>query len=334
MDPMRRVTLFLTIWTAVAIRPAWADNWVDAIFPERQFDFGTVARGSKVHHAFKLINRTDQEIHIADWRTKCGCTAVRVGARVIPPGTQTVIEAAIDTTNFQGYKPSGLTLVIDRPRFAEVNLNLTCFIRNDVVFSPGQVDFGRIGRTAKPTVQVNLTYAGGQADWGITRMRTQSPHVLAKSQEQARSPGGQVQYLLTVTLNPAAITGYFKDEITLFTNDPTSPTIPISVSANVQAAVIVSPTILNLGRVKAGDVVKDLKVLVRSAQPFQVTGLKANKTELSAAPDPDGARPLHTVNLTFKAPKQSGPYHAVFEIATDLKGEPPARIATFATIVP
>ena len=75
-------------------------------------------------------------------------------------------------------------------------------------------------------------------------------------------------------------------------------------------------------------------VLVRSAKPFKLTTLKASKNELTATPDPDEARPVHTVSLTFKAPSQAGPFNAVFEIATDLKDEPPAKLTTFANIVP
>src|SRR3954464_2327174 len=130
---MCRVLTLIVVWAALAIPPAGAQDWVASAFPERSFDFGTVARGSKVLHTFKLLNRTDQEIHIANWRTKCGCTEVRVGAREIPPGTQTVIEAVIDTTKFQGYKSSGLFLVLDRPSVVEVELNLTCFIQGEVV---------------------------------------------------------------------------------------------------------------------------------------------------------------------------------------------------------
>src|SRR3954452_22864943 len=120
---MGRLSSFLVVWAVLAISPAVAQDWVAAAFPERAFDFGTVARGSKVLHTFKLLNRTNQDIHIADWRTKCGCTEVRVGAREIPPGTLTLIEAVIDTTKFQGYKATGLTLVIDRPNYVEVDLN-------------------------------------------------------------------------------------------------------------------------------------------------------------------------------------------------------------------
>lgn len=330
---MRRIPILLAVWAALVGRSAVAQNWVDTIFPERAFDFGTVARGSKIHHTFRLINRTSQEINIADWRTKCGCTEVRVGARTIPPGTQTSIEAVIDTTKFLGYKASGLTLILDRPNFAEVDLNLSCFIRGDIVLTPGQADFGPVQRGALPPITLNLSYAGGVPNWGITKMQTRSDYVSAKLQELGRSYDGQSQYSLTVNLKPTTPSGYFKDEITLLTNDPSSPSIPISVTANIQTAVVLSPSIINLGHVKPGAVVKK-KVIVRSSQPFKLTSLKPSKDDLSATPDPEGSRPVHTVDITFKAPNQSGPYNAVFEIETDLKDEPPAKLSTFATIAP
>src|SRR4051794_21041086 len=120
---MRRIILSWAAWALVALPAARAQNWVDSVLPERSFDAGTVARGSKVRHTFPLVNRLDQEIRIVNSKPKCGCTDVRIGAHVIPPGTQTTVEAIIDTTKFQGYKPSGLTLVLDRPTYAEVDLN-------------------------------------------------------------------------------------------------------------------------------------------------------------------------------------------------------------------
>src|SRR3954465_12483597 len=197
---MRRIPLLLAAWALISAHSARAQNWADSVFPERAFDFGTVARGSKIHHSFRLINRTSQDIHIADWRTKCGCTEVRGGARDIPPGTQTSIEAVIDTTKFVGYKASGLTLVLDRPNFVEVDLNLSCFIRGDLVVTPGQADFGTVQRSAKPTLTLNLTYAGGLPNWTIAKMKTKSAHVSARLQELGRSYDGQMQFALTVTL--------------------------------------------------------------------------------------------------------------------------------------
>jgi hypothetical protein len=317
----------------LSVRAAEAQDWVSVAFPERAFDFGTVARGSKILHTFKLLNRTNQEIHIADWRTKCGCTEVRVGAREIPPGTQTVIEAVIDTTKFQGYKASGLTLVIDRPNFVEVDLNLTCFIQGEIVLNPGQVDFGIVRRATKPTATLTLNYTGVRPNFAVSRMQTRSDAMTAKVQEIGRSADGTTQFLLTATLSPTVHPGIFRDEVTLYTNDPAIPAVPISVSANVQSAVTVSPSVLNLGRVRPGEIIRKT-ILIRSAQPFKLTEIKPSDGVLSATPDPDGSRPLHTVNLTFKAPARTGPYHAVCEIATDLKDEPTTQLSTFATVSP
>jgi hypothetical protein len=329
-------TALLALATAMAtVAPAEvrAADWTDAVFPVRSHDFGTVARGSKVRHSFKLVNSTNQEIHIASWKTKCGCTDVKIGARDVPPGTQTVIEAVIDTTNFKDYKASGLTLFLDRPTPASVDLNITCFIKTDVTLNPGQVDFGVVNRSKEPKLDLSLAYTGPVANWAVTEMKTISDHIVAELKEQGRSPGGQVTYALSVALKPSAPIGVFKDEITLKTNDPSSPTIPVSVSAVVQSNVVVSPSVINFGTVKAGQVVQKT-VLIRSAQPFQITGVKPSQTDLTV-PDA-GATPkgLHSVVLSFKAPAQTGPYNASVEFETDLKDEPAARLTAFANIVP
>jgi len=309
-------------------------DWVASALPERAYDFGTVARGSQIHHSFPLINRSDQEIRIADWRTKCGCTNVRVGAKVIPPGTQTTIEATIDTTKFLGYKPSGLTLIFDRPTFVEVDLNLTCFIRGDIVMNPGQMDFGIVRRSDKmPPASLTLTYAGGRSDWEVTKMKTQSSKVKAELRELSRTADGQINYTLTATLQPGVSNGYFKDEITLLTNDQSSPSIPISVVANIQSAVAVTPSIINFGGLRPGQSVSKT-IVVRSKEPFSITRLSPSQEDLQPAEDEKGPRAVHQLKLTLKAPEQTGPHHATLTIETDIKDEPPALLKTFATVVP
>lgn len=332
---MRRTTFVMaTGFLLATTTAATAQDWVSSVFPDRAYDFGTVARGSKLRHAFRLVNNTGQEIHIAEWRPKCGCTDVRVGARQIPTGTQTVVEATLDTTRFQGYKASGLTLVLDRPSLFEVDLNLTCFIRGDVFLNPGQIDFGVVARKSKPTLTLMLTYAGGQPGWAVTKMQTISAFVSAQLRDLGASPTGQTQYQITATLDPRIPNGYFKDEVTLITNDPASPKIPISVTANVQSQVSLSPSIMNLGQIRAGQTVKKT-VLLRSAQPFRITEIKGKSDSLTGAVNgAEGSRPLQTVTVTFKAPARPGPFNTILEIGTDLDDEPPAKLTTFATILP
>jgi hypothetical protein len=333
---MRRFTWIACLGTLIACSESRADglDWLTSALPERAYDFGTVARGSQIRHSFPVLNRTGGDIRIVNWRTKCGCTDVKVGAKVIPPGTQTTIEATIDTTKFVGDKRSGLTLIFDRPQFVEVDLNLNCFIRGDIVMNPGQIDFGIVKRSDKlPSSTLTLTYAGGRSDWEVKQMKTQSAKLTSMLQEVNRTVDGQINFNLTATLQPGVPNGYFKDEITLITNDPTSPNIPISVVANVQSAVAVTPSIINFGRLKPGETISKV-VLVRSSQPFAITKLSASQPAIESSDLKKDPNPVHSVNLTLKAPTETGPFHAIVKIETDLKDEPPAQLKTFATIGP
>src|SRR5438552_2650740 len=71
-NSMHRVIWLITAWVLLTCQATRAQDWVSQVFPERSHDFGTVARGSRVHHTFRVVNTTPQEIQIADWRTKCG----------------------------------------------------------------------------------------------------------------------------------------------------------------------------------------------------------------------------------------------------------------------
>lgn len=330
---MRRVGLLVIAFVVVAT-PVRAQTWVDAVFPEPNHDFGTVARGSRVKHAFRLVNTTNYDLHIAGWSAKCGCTEVKIGARDIPPGTQTFIEATLDTTRFQGTKNSGLTLTFDRPGFAQKDLNFSSFIRGDVLLNPGVADFGVVSRSSAPSLQLQLSYVGGMTNWGVTRIQTISPHVTARLDEieGTRTPSS-VQYRLTAQLKPTVPTGYFKDEITLETNDPASPSIPVSVAANVQGAVQISPSPLMLGQLRPGQEIKK-NVIVRSSQPFQITEAVARQGDITATPGGETPRALQKLTVTVKAPEQPGPYYGYLELTTSIKDEPPVKLPAFATVVP
>jgi hypothetical protein len=327
-------TLGLAFASSDAGARARDTGWLAEVFPERIHEFGNVARGSQIRHAFPIVNRTASEVRIVDWRTKCGCTNVRLGARVIPPGTQTTVEATIDTTKFQGYKSTGLTLYVDRPVVDQVDLNMTCFIRGDIVLSPGHFDFGTVRLSPTlPSAALTLTYAGGRPNWDIADMKTQTAKVKAVAREMGRAGDGQIQWLITATLQAGVTTGYFKDEITLVTNDQDRPTIPISVVANLQGALSVSPSILNFGQVRPGQTVSKI-VRVRASAPFTLTALEPGRSEIQVAEQNKVAAPDHALTVTFKAPSTAGPFHGILKISTDLKDEPPAQVKTFANVAP
>jgi hypothetical protein len=327
----------LSAWVLVALvglEPLQGSppNWVDTLFPESVHDLGTVARGSRIKYRFRLVNTTNQEVHIVDWQTKCGCTEVKVGARTIPAGTQTFVEATLDTTRFEGPKSSGLVLRFDRPTLASKDLSFRCVIRGDIQLSPGVVDFGTVTRGKPAEQSLALTYQGGQPNWGVFGIETASPHVVVEAEEvPGTRNAASVQYRLTARLQPSAPLGYFKDEIALKTNDPNSATIPISVVANVQGAVVVNPAILTLGSYRSGQTVTR-EVLLRGAQPFVVTASTASKGDVSASTASGSPQALQKLTVTFRMPTEPGNHHFILEFRTSLDQESPVKLSAFATV--
>lgn len=315
------------------VRPARPD-WVDTVFPDRMHDFGKVARGSKLKYAFPVVNKTDRAVRIVNWQTKCGCTEVKVGSMTVPPGSQTFVEATLDTTKFQGDKSSGLTLQLDQPSAATVELGLRCYIEPALILTPGLVDFGSILRTSKPQVSLLLSYSGAMKDWRVIEMKTISGALTARLEEVGKTSSGGPQYRLTASLDPQALRdGRFKDEIILVTNDPQMARIPVSVTGKVQSTVSASPAVVDLGTLKPGQTAQKT-VLLRASTPFQIKQTEVIQGEVTVPPTSLESKTLHVVNLVFKAPAHPGAAHAIVELKTSVAGEPPVRVTAFTNVVP
>ena len=310
-----------------------AQDWVGAVFPDRVHDFGTVAKGSKLRHSFKVTNTTNSVIHIASYATKCGCTEVKIGADTIPPGTQTTVEATLDTTRFQGVKASGLTLTIDQPVQTSIDLNMNCFIRGDVLLTPGLLEFGSVKRTDRPSQTLTMQYLGGNPEFRITGSQHQSSRLKVKINEQSRA-AGQVTYAINAILTSESKLGFYKDQITLKTNDSGSPEIPIFVTAQIQGMLSATPSVMNLGSVTRGATL-ERTIILKSDQPFKISTTKSAKGIVNANLEKDDqAAPLKTLKIIYKAPDKPGPDHSILEISSDIKDEPPAVIQLFATVNP
>ena len=128
------------------------------------------------------------------------------------------IVATFNTPSFLGQHGATITVVLDKPFYAEVQLHVNGYIRSDVVFDPGSVQFGEFeqGTTTKQKVTVN--YAG-RNDWKILDVRGTNNHLSVDLRETGRN-GGQVSYEMTVHVDGNLPAGYVNDHLMLVTNDP------------------------------------------------------------------------------------------------------------------
>ncbi len=308
------------LWLIAVARAAAGQDWAREMFDHVNHDFGTVARGAKVQHAFKLENIFEEDVHIATIRSSCGCTTPRVSQRLLKTWDTAEIVAEIDTRGFKGRKDATLTVVFDRPFPAEVRLTVHTYIRSDVVIQPGVVAFGTVTQGSPASRQVSISYAG-RSDWRIDRVESSHPYLKAEIVPTSQG-AGQVNYQLSVNLAADAPAGYVNDHLTLVTNDlnPRTARVPVPVEGIVVAALSVRPSPLLMGVTETEGTATG-RLVVQGQSPFHITSIHSSDPRFEC-PLPEEAKKVHLLPVTFTAGQEPGKVSVRIDIATDAAAEP------------
>ncbi|MEM9588527.1 MAG: DUF1573 domain-containing protein [Planctomycetota bacterium] len=270
-------------------------NWADQAFPVKTHNFGTVAVSSKTEFRFPIRNPLNQPMHIRTVRASCGCTTPIVETPTIQPGGEGSLLARFNTPTFRGKKGATLTVVIDKPYYAEVRLRVDGYIRSDMVFHPGAIEFGSVdqGQFNEKTATV---YYAGRSTWKILGVQANQPWIKGTAIETTRG-GGRVNYSIQVTLDPSAPAGFFQDELVVTTNDRSMPRVPLRISGRIESALTISPQSIALGDLKPGQTMTK-RLVVRGKQPFTIESIGCEGWDVSFEPTKE-AKTLHIVNAQF-----------------------------------
>jgi Protein of unknown function (DUF1573) len=289
-------------------------------------DFGTVARGARLVHHFTITNIYAVRMEITSLKPGCGCVTATAPKRVLAPRESTTIEVRLDTGRIPaGSKTVGVRVAVGPEYTSSAELKVTATSRADVVFNPGEVNFGTVTRGSASKQTIDVDYAGA-LDWKVTEVLARDvPYTISAREVSRRKARGvnYVSYRLEVALKKDAPAGALKHTIYLKTNDTSSPSVPVLIEANVQQAVTVTPAALSLGAVKAGTPLVR-RVIVRGTKPFRVTEVTGTGkgvelgAELSAK---DEVAQFVTFKCQFDA---EGPFKRELKIKTSLQDEPVA----------
>jgi hypothetical protein len=297
-----------------------AQDWARDMFNHTSHDFGTVARGAKVEHRFTLENMYLEDAHIASAHVSCGCTSPEVPTQLIKTWDKAEVIARVNTQAYLGQKDVTITVVFDKPFPAEVQLQIHCYIRSDVVVQPGSVQFGAVTQGAGGRQKVTVSYAGRQ-DWQVQRVECVNPSVTAQPVEVSRG-GGMVTYDLLVSLAQNAPAGYIRDQLVLVTNDnnPRAARVPIPVDGVVRPGITVHPSPLYMGAVEAGKSVSR-QLVIRGGTPFKITRVQSSDPRFHCEV-PTTPAILHRLPVTFQASESPGKVVGRIQIETDTGGSP------------
>ena len=248
----------------------FAQQWAEAMFEERRHGFGNVAIGVEAIHRFKFKNPYPEDVHIVSVTSSCGCTTPFWPKSAIKFGETGEVVAKLNTDGrFKADKSATLTVVFDRPYRAEVQLQVTSYIRPDVVITPGVVDFGSVTEGRKITKKLTMQYAG-RTDWQLTKIERTNPDIQVKA-DKVEARNGRVVYDITVTMRDTMPSGYVHDMVRFTTNDPNpnASTVVLPVHGFVAAPLVAKPSPFVVGFVKPGETLKKNLVL-RSDTPFRI----------------------------------------------------------------
>jgi hypothetical protein len=304
-------------------------EWAQHMFEVTSHDFGNIAREAKAEFAFELTNLYLEDVHIASVRATCGCTTARIEKDTLNTYERGAIIAHINSDRFLGNQGSTITVTIDKPQYAQVQLNVKVHIFNEVLLEPSSVVLGSVtqGNSVERTIGVRYT---GRNDWQIMEARSGNSHLTGTVTETARQ-GGQIAYNLKVVLGKDAPVGYLRESVWLITNDRQTKEIPVPVEGHVQGAIAVSPSSLFLGVVQPGQKVTK-QIVVRGQKPFRIVSIRGD-CECLQATAPKGQEPksLYLVPITFTAGDKAGKITQTVRIETD-SGQVVTEVPAYAVV--
>lgn len=301
------------------------ENWGARMFDRQVVDFGSVAKGADVKLRLKIRNIYQETIQVRSANTSCACFHATIvdNATQIPSGKTAELELTVNTVNYQKKRDATLIVNLYEPTkgaTAEVRLPLQAYIRTDVVFSPGAINFGTVDIGSGSRQMAKVAYAG-RSDWHIRDVKTTNEHLAATARETSRG-NGLVNYELLVELKPGAPAGTLRDQLTLVTDDAASPHVPLLVYGNVEADIIIEPNVLAFDEVVAGNT-KSRPIVIRARKPITIEKIeRENSDESLRVKLPGDAKTIHVIPITLVAPSEPGAFDEMLTITIAGRPEP------------
>lgn len=324
------IVYLLGLSSAQAQTSQWAVKMFGEIGTERTYDFGNVALNAKAEKSFRFKNIYDEDVVISSVASNCGCTKAHAVKSVVHPNEIGEIIAHIDTTGeHTKQRKATIRITFSKPSFAEVQLQVKSYIRPDVGFEPGQIEFGTVHPGEKIVKKAYLQYAG-RPDWALTGIQKTNPGVRAEAREVKRE-GGNVVYEILVELKSDAKPGYLQDLLKFQTNelDRATATIFLPIQGLVSEPLSAKPSYLQMG-VVSGKAPITKNIVISSSEPFKIVDVSCNDRRLSFLKT-NLTRAVHVVPVTFNADENVGNFSDDIVVSVKQADETVQKIIVPAT---
>lgn len=318
-SPAGRGVPALGVFAGVVLTAALAgsDPGARLVADQPVFDFGTVERGARVEHVFRLPNRGNAPLRLDHVKGSCGCTVAVVSAQVIEAGAEGRVAVTLDTSSLAGRTSKVMSVYTDDPSQPVMSLTLVGTVRADLVLAPNALYLGRVRRGERVRREVTIT-PGGSPPHSVIAVDPPSS-ALRVALEPAADASGQ---RLVVELAPDAPLGHFNEDLRLRTTSPTSPSMLLTVFGTIEGDVLVLPPQVSFGVTRGASAPeRELLISNRGARPFAVTRVAVPEGLLTYELSPLDPGHEYRLRLRLRDGLKPGKVEGTVEIFTDHPAE-------------
>jgi len=305
-----------------------------ALSPDTNFDFGQVVQGKTIDYAFTVRGDSARELRIREVRA-CELCAVAAVDSVVPRGGAAKVTLAIDTKNVRGPVDAIARVYFTDSARTPVRLRLKGKVVWPVEFEPqSRVYFFTVrGERAERAIVVQNNEP---QPLKISSVTSSNPVFRAATQtlEEGR------RYKVTISLDPSVPVGKHDGRITLATDNPKYPAIPLQAFAKVRNIVATDPSKVDYGLTAFAGIkrasIRSREVLVSKAGSKDFVVKRATVDvpflEVEVEPHKRGESAIVTVRIDPKRAKK-GEFKGTLLIETNDANFPLLRLPITGNLV-
>lgn len=300
-------------------------------------DFGTLVKGDTVFHTFVLRNIGEEPVNVIFVRPSCGCTIAEFD-KVIPPGGEGKVTAALDTMMVTGKASSALEVFAEGSETPLATLELRAEVIPKLLAHPGYARWIYVQQEEKGTI-LNTVYSNDGAEFEIVSVEPPMPAIAvsfrpAEGEERSDKVSGS-QWTVEATLDSRAPVGAITGFLTVQTTHPRQKVMEIPVSGFVRPTLFVEPQEGDLGTLKIREPRRMVyRVRNFATEAINITAAATDVPGISVELQPVEAGRRYNVVLELDpAAMKEGPFSGELRLTTDSEKVPQVTVDLSGTLV-
>ena len=291
-------------------------------FENPNFNFGKVFKGQNIENIYKFENRGNDVLKINKVKTSCGCTAAILTNKIVLPGKTGEIKATFKTGSYRGNVTKSITVISNDPNSPKYKLTLTGEIKEDIIITPKNVNFGSIyigGEIDKMVKVKSIT----ESNLNIKKISSSKPFVNVSIAEKDKEG-----YTIKVALKDNHKIGRFGGVIYLETNSPRQPKVKIPFFGEIIGDITTYPKRIHYGSLTSGKE-KTQKLFVKiNKDDIKVLNTKVSPDFLSTKIIEKNVKnnPHFLIEIKLHKDATIGKLNGLLELYTNSKMQPIIKI--------